>query len=61
MSDEQLKQQFERCKEWQDADQWFLLACAYLERGYSMNAVYCFRQSEACRIPVAMETAYATK
>jgi hypothetical protein len=50
MTNAELIEQFQRCKEWQDAGQWFLLACAYLERGYVMNAVYCFRQSETCRM-----------
>lgn len=56
MSNEELKAQFDLCKIWQDAEQWFALACAYLARGYDMNAVYCFRQSEACGAGVAVET-----
>jgi hypothetical protein len=63
MSNEELKAQFERCTIWQDAEQWFALAQLYLARGYAMNAVFCFRQSEACRpalelslVPVAVET-----
>lgn len=56
MSNEELKEQFARCQSWQDAEQWFALACAYLERGYAMNAVFCFRQWEMCRLPVAVET-----
>ena len=57
MSNEELKAQFERCQAWQDADQWFALAYAYLARGYAMNAVFCFRKSEAARrMSVAVET-----
>jgi len=57
MSNDELKVQFARCQKWQDADQWFALACAYLARGYAMNAVFCFRQSEAARcMSVAVET-----
>jgi hypothetical protein len=53
MSNDELKKQFDRCKELQDSGQWFTLACAYLQRGYTLNAAYCFRQSEACHLAVA--------
>lgn len=55
MSNDDLKAQFERCQEWQDAEQWDLLAIAYYGRGYLMNALHCFRQADACRA-VAVET-----
>jgi hypothetical protein len=61
MSNDELQAQFNRCQQWQDSNQWFLLACAYLERGFTMNAIHCFNQSESCRLPVATETAYATR
>ena len=56
MSNDELKTQFALCKIWQDVEQWFNLAQAYLERGYALNAVYCFRQSETCGAGVAVET-----
>lgn len=61
MSNEELKAQFARCVEWQDSEQWDLLAIAYYERGYLLNALHCLRQADACRA-VAMETepVYAT-
>lgn len=56
MSNDELKAQFVRCKAWQDAEQWDLLALAYYGRGYLLNALYCFEQADACRVPVAVET-----
>jgi hypothetical protein len=54
MSNEELKEQFSRCQEWQDPEQWELLAWAYLSRGYVLNAAHCFKQAISCQ---AMETA----
>ena len=55
MSNDELKAQFARCQEWHDAEQWKLLAVAYFQRGYMLNARHCFEQADACR-PVAVET-----
>jgi hypothetical protein len=49
LSNEELQEQFTRCRQWQDADQWDHLAIAYQARGYLMNALYCFRQADQCR------------
>lgn len=60
MSNDELRAQFERCKQWHDPEQWEVLAVLYDERGYAMNALYCFRQAEACRgVAVETEVAYA--
>jgi len=55
MTDQELKDQFEWCKVWQDSQQWDWLAMAYYARGYLLNALFCFRQADACRV-VAVET-----
>ncbi len=55
MTNDELRTQFARCQEWQDAEQWELLALAYLQRGYELNALHCCRQAQACRA-VAVET-----
>jgi len=55
MSDEQLMQSFDFCKKAEDAEQWDLLAMAYYERGYLLNALYCFRQADVCRDAVKAE------
>lgn len=55
MSNDELKAQFARCQEWQDPRQWELLAVAYYQRGYKLNAMHCFEQADKCRA-VAVET-----
>ena len=57
MTNEELKEQFERCKEWQDPKQWDLLGMAYDARGFAMNALYCFRQAEALRTEAEINAA----
>ena len=54
MSDEGLKVQFFRCKEWRDPNQWEILAVLYCARGYFLNAAYCFGQADACRAQPAV-------
>lgn len=56
MSDFELMVQFGRCKQWQDLAQWELLAEAYLNRGYVLNAGKCFENADECRKSVAVET-----
>ena len=56
MSDEELQDQFGLCQKWQDAEQWDLLGIAYYGRGYLLNALHCFRQADAVRAAVAVET-----
>jgi len=56
MSNQELQVQFERCEHWQDPEQWELLALAYYQRGYYLNALCCFRQADMLRTAVAAET-----
>lgn len=57
MTDQQLKQSFDYCKKANDPGQWDLLAMAYYQRGYELNALYCFKQADACREAVAEKVA----
>lgn len=63
MTNEELEQQFKRCENWQDADQWDWLGAAYFERGYFLNALHCFNRANAARqfmtLFVATETEMA--
>lgn len=49
MSDEQLIQQFKLCQQWNNPEQWELLAMAYYQRGYLLNAHCCFQKADACK------------
>lgn len=49
MSNEELSAQFKRCEQWQDPEQWELLAAAYLSKGYILNALCCYGQADKCR------------
>lgn len=49
MSNQELQEQYQRCKQWQDPEQWECLALAYYARGYALNALHCFRQADSCR------------
>lgn len=49
MTNEQLQQSFDYCKQVNDPEQWDLLAMAYYQRGYDLNALYCFKQADTCR------------
>jgi len=44
-----LQAQFKHCEEWNDPEQWELLAKAYYARGYDLNALHCFKRADACR------------
>lgn len=57
MNDSELQVQFKRCQEWEDPEQWELLAIAYFERGYYLNAIQCFKNADkAKRIPKQLES-----
>ncbi len=49
MTDEQLQAQFERCKQWNDPDQWDVLGIFYFVRGYELNAMFCFMEADSLR------------
>jgi cytochrome c-type biogenesis protein CcmH/NrfG len=49
MTNQQLQAQFQKCQEWNDADQWDALAVMYHARGYNLNAVKCFRRADEIR------------
>lgn len=49
MTNKELSKQQERCEQWQDPEQWDLLALAYYQAGYELNALYCFRRADAIR------------
>jgi hypothetical protein len=49
MTNQQLREQFARCLEWQDADQWDFLAVEFTRAGFPMNAIECFNRADAIR------------
>jgi cytochrome c-type biogenesis protein CcmH/NrfG len=49
MTNQQLQAQFQKCQEWNDADQWDLLAIEYHRRGYMLNARSCFAKADEIR------------
>lgn len=55
MTNQQLQQSFDYCKRVNHPEQWELLAMAYYARGYDLNALYCFRQADACREVIVVE------
>jgi hypothetical protein len=66
MCNQDLIDKFQRCEQWQDADQWDALGMLYFQRGFMLNAGVCFQRADACRLknvfsefglmPVAVET-----
>lgn len=50
--------QFRKCEAWNDPDQWDALGMLYYQRGYMLNAIYCFKRADMCRetYVVAVET-----
>jgi hypothetical protein len=59
MTNEELKTQFKRCQKWQDPEQWDLLGMAYYNRGFVLNAGYCFDQADARRLSQVVVSAEA--
>ena len=49
MSNEELQKQQARCEIWNDPSQWEMLAVAFYQRGYNLNALYCFRRADEIR------------
>lgn len=54
MSNQELQDQFKRCEEWQDPEQWDILGMLYFERKYYLNADVCFKRADAIRVAVAV-------
>ena len=48
----ELQEQFKKCEEWKDPDQWESLAMIYYSHGYLMNARVCFERAEVARVEV---------
>jgi hypothetical protein len=49
MSNQELVEQFKKCEEWHDAEQWDALGMLYFNRGYMLNAGVCFKRADACK------------
>jgi hypothetical protein len=49
MTNQQLREQFARCLEWQDAAQWDHLAMCFFQAGFPINAKYCFERADVIR------------
>jgi hypothetical protein len=56
MTDDELKEQFQRCQGWSDPEQWDMLGVAYYQRGFFLNALCCFRRADGCRVENGHET-----
>lgn len=46
MNDQELREQYERCLEWNDKAQWVYLAQCYAQRGYYANAARCMEKAK---------------
>jgi hypothetical protein len=49
MTNQQLRDQFARCIEWNDPDQWDALAMCFFQAGFPINAKYCFERADVLR------------
>ena len=49
MTNTELQQQYKRCQEWNDPEQWELLGVEYYRNGYKMNARRCFAKADELR------------
>jgi hypothetical protein len=49
MTNRQLQAQFKKCQKWNDPDQWDYLAIEYSRKGYTLNAIACFRKADELR------------
>jgi hypothetical protein len=49
MSNQELREQFKLCQQWNDPTQWELLAVAFFVTGFPLNAAECFRRADALR------------
>lgn len=52
MTANELQAQYERCQQWNDPEQWDILALFYMAAGDETKAVECLRLAEDCREPV---------
>ena len=49
MTNQELREQFARCIEWNDADQWDALAMEFFRAGFVLNAGYCWQRADVLR------------
>jgi hypothetical protein len=49
MTNQQLRDQFARCLEWQDPAQWDALAQCFFAAGFVLNAGYCWQRADILR------------
>jgi hypothetical protein len=49
MTNQELREQFALCLEWQDADQFDMLALEFFKAGFTLNAAECFRRADEIR------------
>lgn len=49
MTNQQLRDQFALCLEWQDADQWDHLAQCFFAAGFVLNAGHCWQRADILR------------
>jgi hypothetical protein len=49
MTNQQLRDQFARCQQWNDPAQWDFLAVEFARAGFPMNAIECFNRADAIR------------
>lgn len=49
MTDTELKQEYERCQLANDDNSWDALAVEFYRRGYTLNALQCFRNADDIR------------
>jgi hypothetical protein len=49
MTNQELREQFARCLEWQDANQFDMLALEFFKAGFILNARECFTRADVIR------------
>ena len=49
MTNKELQQQYERCQQWHDPEQWDILALFYMAAGDEEKAVECSQMADQCR------------
>ena len=49
MTNQELREQFARCIEWNDPDQWDYLAVFFFAAGFTLNAAHCWQRADLLR------------